>query len=57
MSDKTQVGFRLETQFLARVREIAEKERRSIGSLLTIMVVEQLKRYNEGGFSALLHSK
>lgn len=55
MSDKTQVGFRLDKQFLVKVREIAESERRSIGSLLTIMVVEQLKRYSDGGFSAMLH--
>lgn len=45
-----QLGFRAPPEIHVRISDIAEKEKRSMSNVLAVMVEEQIKKYDEGGW-------
>lgn len=53
MARKLQAGFRIDEPDYNEVKRIADIENRSIGQMIHLMVLEQVKRYNQGGIAAI----
>ena len=51
----TPMGFRATTETHKEVVELAKVQNRSLGNVLQLMVVEQLKRVEAGGFDAIFY--
>ncbi len=51
---KVQLAFRAKQDMRDRLGAIAEAENRTIAQTLFIMVQEQIKRYDQGGMSAVM---
>jgi hypothetical protein len=50
---KIQAGFRCDPLVYEEVKEIAGAEQRSISEIFAAMVVTQVQRYKQGGWSAV----
>ena len=57
MYNKVNAGFRCNRELYQELRDISIKENRSIANILHIMVDEQVKRYNLGGFKSIYENK
>ena len=50
---KIQAGFRCDSDVYDDVKDIADRENRSISEVLAAMVAAQVQRYKQGGWLAL----
>jgi len=49
------MGFRAQAETHESIVELAEKQNRSLGNVLQLMIVEQLKRVEANGFDAIFY--
>lgn len=54
---KMQAGFRIDEPDYDEIKRIADVENRSIGQMIHLMVLEQLKRYKSGGIAAITYKE
>lgn len=51
-----QAGFRCDPEIYEEIKKIAEEEQRSIGQVLNLFVLHQVKRYQKRGWPAIVES-